>query len=76
MEEIYDEEIVATVDNIIPPLLNRFNDVFEWPKELLPQRGIEHQIYLKKEMDPVNDRPYRYVHHQKEEMEKLVDEMG
>lgn len=48
MEEIYDEEIVATIDNSIPPLLNTFNDVFEWPKALLPQRGIEHQIYLKK----------------------------
>lgn len=75
VEEMYDEEVIATVDNTIPPLLDKFNDVFDWPEELPPQREIEHHIYLKKGADQVNVRPYRYAHHQKEEMESFVDKM-
>ncbi|KAA0059567.1 Ty3/gypsy retrotransposon protein [Cucumis melo var. makuwa] len=63
-----DEEAIAT-------LLKQFASVFEWPTALPPQRSIDHHIYLKSGMDPVNVRPYRYAHHQKEEMERLVDEM-
>ncbi|TYK13876.1 Ty3/gypsy retrotransposon protein [Cucumis melo var. makuwa] len=59
----------------IAALLQRFARVFEWPSTLPPQRGIDHHIYLKSGADPVNVRPYRYAHHQKEEMERLVDEM-
>ncbi|KAL0554844.1 hypothetical protein IC582_008772 [Cucumis melo] len=63
-----DEEAIAT-------LLKQFASVFEWPTALPPQRSIDHHIYLKSGTDPVNVRPYRYAHHQKEEMERLVDEM-
>ncbi|KAA0047238.1 Ty3/gypsy retrotransposon protein [Cucumis melo var. makuwa] len=59
----------------IATLLKQFARVFEWPATLPPQRSIEHHIYLKSGADPVNVRPYRYAHHQKEEMERLVDEM-
>ncbi|KAA0055700.1 Ty3/gypsy retrotransposon protein [Cucumis melo var. makuwa] len=59
----------------IAALLKQFARVFEWPATLPPQRTIEHHIYLKSGTDPVNVRPYRYAHHQKEEMERLVDEM-
>ncbi|XP_050942184.1 transposon Tf2-1 polyprotein isoform X1 [Cucumis melo] len=59
----------------IAALLQRFARVFEWPSTLPPQRGIDHHIYLKSGADPANVRPYRYAHHQKEEMERLVDEM-
>ncbi|KAA0044655.1 reverse transcriptase [Cucumis melo var. makuwa] len=55
--------------------MRRFEDVFEWPETLPPKRGIEHHIHLKQWTNPVNMRPYRYAHQQKEEMERLVDNM-
>ena len=42
---------------------------------ITPRRDIEHHIHLKGGTYPVNVRPYRYMFQQKEEMEKLVDEM-
>ncbi|KAA0038090.1 ty3-gypsy retroelement transposase [Cucumis melo var. makuwa] len=42
---------------------------------LAPKRGIEHHIHLKQGTNPVNVRPYRYAHQQKEEMERLVYEI-
>lgn len=56
-------------------LLEKFASMFEWLEKLPPQRSIDHHIYLKSGTDPINVRPYRYAHHQKEEMERLVDEM-
>ncbi|TYK29890.1 peroxidase 64 [Cucumis melo var. makuwa] len=55
-------------------VLEQFADVFDWPERLPPRREIEHQIHLKKGTYPINVRLYRYGYHQKEEMEKLVEE--
>lgn len=49
--------------------------IFDSPTELPPPREIEHQITLKEGSDPVNVRPYRYAHFQKEEIERQVQEM-
>ena len=70
-----EEEDEPTVDTIIPLQLWKFEYVFEWPETLPPKRGIEHHIHLKQGTNPVNVGPYRYAHQQKEEMERLVDEM-
>lgn len=59
----------------ILPLLHQFDDVFQPPTSLPPPREIEHHITLKEGADPVNVRPYRYAHFQKEEIEKQVNEM-
>lgn len=56
-------------------LLRSFNKVFQTPTTLPPNREIEHHIVLKEGSDPVNVRPYRYAHFQKEEIEKQVREM-
>lgn len=77
--ESFDEgdsiEEELTVEESVAVVLKSFEDVFEWPEALPPRRAIEHHIYLKKGVDPVNVRPYRYAYQQKTEMEKLVEEM-
>lgn len=51
--------------------MERFDDIFYWPEELPPKRGIGHHIHLKKGTNNVNIRSYHYVYQQKEKMEKL-----
>ncbi|XLR59819.1 hypothetical protein S83_010491 [Arachis hypogaea] len=62
-------------DQQVQQVLEEYQEVFQEPTELPPPREIEHQIHLQQGADPVNVRPYRYPHHQKEEIEKLVEEM-
>ena len=56
-------------------LLNQYADVFEDPKGLPPKRTIDHCILTVPEQKPINIRPYKYGHVQKEEIDKLVTEM-
>ncbi|KAL0548958.1 hypothetical protein IC582_013436 [Cucumis melo] len=69
------KEEKGEIEEKLLPILDQFNDIFEWPEKLPPRRSIEHQIHLKEGTNPVNVRPYRYAYHQKEEMERLVNEM-
>lgn len=59
----------------ITPLLAEFQDVFQDPKKLPPHRTHDHHIKLKDEGATVNARPYRYPFIQKNEIEKMVQEM-
>jgi len=43
--------------------------------ELPPQRRIEHIIEVKPGSSPVKVRPYRYPHHHKIEIERLVQDL-
>lgn len=43
--------------------------------KLLPSRAIANHIMLREGTDPVNVKPYRYAHFQKDEIEKQVSEM-
>lgn len=52
-----------------------FQDVFELPPGLPSVRGVDHQIVLKEGTGAVNVRPYKYAHAQKEEIERLIQEM-
>lgn len=56
-------------------LLDRFDEVFQGKTGLPPGRGREHLIVIQEGQGPVNVRPYRYPHHQKNEIEKQVREM-
>ncbi|KAL0560774.1 hypothetical protein IC582_001187 [Cucumis melo] len=69
------KEEKGEIEEKLLPILDQFKDIFEWPEKLPPRRSIEHQIHLKEGTNPVNVRPYRYAYHQKEEMERLVNEM-
>src|SRR5262249_47558015 len=56
-------------------VLTEYQDVFPEPKSLPPKRVYDHKIPLKLGSQPVNIRPYRYHHSQKNAIEKLVSEM-
>ncbi|KAF5468387.1 hypothetical protein F2P56_012540 [Juglans regia] len=53
-------------------ILKDYEDVFHEPSSLPPVREVEHCITLKEGTEPINVRPYRYAHFQKEEIEKQV----
>ena len=65
----------STVPTEIQPLLQEFHQVLEEPRTLPPSREFDHQIPLKEGTVPVNVRPYRYAHFQKNEIEQQVKEM-
>ncbi|XP_021775488.1 uncharacterized protein LOC110739329 [Chenopodium quinoa] len=64
-----------SVPEFLQLTLNQFREVFECPEGLPPQRDIKHTIVLREGTNPINERPFRYPHIQKNEIEKLVGEM-
>ncbi|XP_061357767.1 uncharacterized protein LOC133302059 [Gastrolobium bilobum] len=56
-------------------LLHEFADVFLEPTSLPPDREYNHHIHLLPNSKPVQVRPYRYPHCQKNEIEKFVTDM-
>ncbi|KAL0314319.1 UNVERIFIED_CONTAM: Transposon Ty3-G Gag-Pol polyprotein [Sesamum angustifolium] len=56
-------------------LLTEYADLFEEPKALPPKRNHDHGINLLEMTSTINIRPYRYLVVQKDEIEKLVQEM-
>lgn len=72
------DEVEATSEvghEEVTKLLGQFFDVFQEKITLPPERKQVHQIKLFPEHGPINVRPYRYPHHQKEEIEKQVTEL-
>ncbi|KAL4583040.1 hypothetical protein LXL04_007604 [Taraxacum kok-saghyz] len=62
-------------DPIVDKLLTQFQPLFEPPQGLPPSRNHDHHIPVNPTASPVNIRPYRYPHYQKEIMTKLITEM-
>ena len=60
---------------MIRSLLKYYAEIFETPKKLPPKRAIDRRILTLPDHKPINVRPYKYGHVQKEEIEKLVVEM-
>ncbi|KAI3742689.1 hypothetical protein L1987_60382 [Smallanthus sonchifolius] len=56
-------------------VLTKFAAVFTAPLGLPPTRSQDHHIDLIPASNPVSVRPYRYPHFQKQEIERLVQEM-
>jgi len=56
-------------------ILKEFSEVFQEQIQLPPERTQVHRINLLPEHGPVNVRPYKYPHHQKEEIERQVEEL-
>ncbi|PHT56849.1 hypothetical protein CQW23_05335 [Capsicum baccatum] len=59
----------------LTPLLDQYNDLFEVPKGLPLAKEQDHKITFQEGTSPINIRPYRYPIIQKDEIEKMVDEM-
>lgn len=59
----------------ISRLLEKYHNVFQMPKGVPPSRTREHAINLHSRSTPVNLRPYKYSHNQKNNIEKLIKEM-
>ncbi|KAK9071834.1 hypothetical protein SSX86_008263 [Deinandra increscens subsp. villosa] len=62
-------------DPIITSLLQQFQPLFEETHGLPPSRSHDHHIPLTNEAIPVNVKPYRYPHFQKQVMTRLITEM-
>ncbi|KAJ4795897.1 polyprotein [Rhynchospora pubera] len=64
-----------TIIPSLQPLLQQFQILFQIPSTLPPSRTIDHRIPLKKGIDAINVRPYRYPQFQKNEIECLVADL-
>ncbi|GJT97471.1 ty3-gypsy retrotransposon protein [Tanacetum coccineum] len=63
------------VDPNITAILDLFQPVFEIPYTLPPTRHHDHHIPLLNNNQPVNVKPYRYPHFQKQIMTQFITEM-
>ncbi|XP_026452801.1 uncharacterized protein LOC113353408 [Papaver somniferum] len=61
---------VSVLEPEIQQLISTYSDIFETLVSLPPSRQHEHHIPLLLDYSPVNVRPYRYPHFQKNEIEK------
>ena len=70
-------KIVVTTSHAaeLDQLLAKYQSVFQVPTTLPPVRSHDHRITLEPGTGPVNVRPYRYPHIQKNEIERAVKEM-
>lgn len=66
---------VKEVPIMIQGVLDEFKYIFAKPTSLPPNQVIDHRINLKADATPVNVRPCKYSHTQKDEIEKLVNKM-
>nr|GEY60117.1 Ty3/gypsy retrotransposon protein [Tanacetum cinerariifolium] len=79
---IFQYENSPLVQNPTPPedphiqnLLTAYSHIFEPPTSLPPSRIHDHHIPLKPNTPPVNVKPYRYPHYQKQIMTDLIADM-
>lgn len=73
-----DNHSKTEITHVLPlvyQLLHKFKEVFQEPVQLPPRREFDHHIPLEPNAKPVNVRPYRFPHYQKNEIEKQVQEM-
>lgn len=68
-------EITKEIPNFLVKTINRFKGLFREPSGMPAPRQLEHQINLKEGTTPISVRPYRYSHFQKNEIEKMIQEM-
>ena len=70
-----DSDVAIEVTAATKELLEEFDDLCQPPKGLPPPRDYDHAINLKEGATIPHVRPYRYPYSQKNEIEKIIDEM-
>lgn len=65
----------GTTTMTLQGLLDEFEEIFTTPTTLPPNRVHDHHIHLLPNSNPVNVKPYRYPHYQKEIMTEMIQEM-
>ncbi|KAF5481387.1 hypothetical protein F2P56_002043, partial [Juglans regia] len=74
-EEVDSAATKAEVPRDLQELLDQFSEVFQEPKGLPPTRSHDHSIPLVSNAKPISQRPYRYPYFQKDEIERIVEEL-
>lgn len=69
------EGMPVNIEPEMATLLHTYREIFQIPKGLPPNRELSHEILLKEGAQPVKVKPYRYPHSQKEQIEKMVQDM-
>jgi hypothetical protein len=74
--EILPSEVVHSQHLEIEVLIEKYDKVLQdLPMKLPPERKIKHIIEVKPDSTPVNIKPYRYPHHHKTEIERLIQDL-
>ena len=73
--QVAQTELQQSIHPSLHELLQEFSGLFIEPSSLQPTREVDHGIALKEGTEPINVRPYRYAHYQKNEIEKQVQDM-
>jgi hypothetical protein len=71
-ESEQDDSRTSNIQDLIQKHKKVFQDLL---MELPPQRRVEHIIEVKPGSSPVKVRPYKYPHHHKIEIERLVQDL-
>lgn len=75
VEELEKEPDKSQQPPEVQELLARYSNLFEKPRQLPPYNEIDYHIHLELGVAPVSVWSYKYPQFQKEEIEKLVEEM-
>ncbi|CAJ2672993.1 unnamed protein product [Trifolium pratense] len=70
-----EKESSSEIPSDLEEILQQFHEVFKDEIQLPPERSQVHHIKLFPGHGAINVRPYRYPHHQKEEIERQVAEL-
>ncbi|MCH89931.1 RNA-directed DNA polymerase (Reverse transcriptase), partial [Trifolium medium] len=69
------EENTTAIPPTLQNILHQFQMIFSDQIQLPPERSQVHHIKLFPDHGTISVRPYRYPHHQKEEIEKQIHEL-
>jgi hypothetical protein len=70
-----DDDYIRNLHPELQTTLQPFIHIFSQPKSLPPYRPHDHHIHLEPSASPINIKPYRYPHYQKEAMTTIIAEM-